>query len=101
MNTPARQFSPTAKSIAAFRDRLTAGARVKCLENTYIPERAGLVATVATPGKTSIRLDAAGATSWMNFPARVRDVVALTRNTITYRIEHRGENTCTWEILES
>lgn len=99
----------TGKSLAAFRDRLTTGTRLRCIENTYIPHRAGLEAIVTKPGKSTVRLQAttstgnieAGGTCWMSPPTRVRDVLAMTEDAITYLIDPatRGDHKATWRIL--
>jgi len=90
----------TGKSIAAFYERMTVGAVVECLENTYIPSRAGMRGTVSRPGKTSIGLAFTGVNGYrMSRPQRVSDVLELTEDTITYRMAEREGHTVTWRIV--
>lgn len=90
---------PTGKSIAAFRDRITIGARLECIENTRVPERIGFTVTVTRPGKTRVNAKGPGGENMIwTFPARVSDVVALTDDAITYRSGRFGD-LITWKVL--
>lgn len=88
------------KSIAAFYERMGVGAQVECIENTYIPSRAGIVGTVLRPGKTSLDLEVAGVRGYqMSTPRRVSDVLEMTDDTIKYNLESRDGHTVTWRIV--
>lgn len=91
----------TGKTIAAFWSRVTDGTRLTCIGNTYRGEEAiGITGTVTKPGKTSIGLSRDdGRSFWIYPPKTVSGVVALTDDTITYRIDKRGDHTATWKIL--
>lgn len=86
----------TGKSIAAFWSRVAFGTRMTCLDNTFHSHRA--TGVVTKPGKTSLRLTTwEGRHFWLNPPKRVSDVIALTHDTITYRIGN-DHHTATWRI---
>lgn len=60
------------------------GAVVECVENTYIPQRAGSVVTITRGGKTVCDARMGGKPFRMSLPTRVRDVVHVTENTATW-----------------
>lgn len=91
----------TRKSIDAFYERWTTGTVVECVENTYIPGRAGVRGAVWRPGKTSIGLAFAGEQGHrVSLPQRVSDVLELTEDAIKYRLPLREGHTVTWRIVE-
>ena len=87
------------KTIDAFFDQIKGGARLTCLANTYNEKAPGISGIVGKAGKTTIMLmrDDSLNTFWLNRPKRVRDVVELTNDTITYKIG-RDEHTATWKV---
>lgn len=93
--TTATAVKITGKNIAAFWARAEVGTQMECVENTYIPSRAGLQVTVTRPGKTTI---GCGRGYNINPPKRVSDVVALTEDSITYKLAHREGHTVTWKF---
>lgn len=92
----------TGKSIAEFWARIETGTVLECTENTCLPERVGQRWTVTRPGKTSIIATMPeGGRARLNPPTRASDVIALTDDSITYKIEHREGHTATWKLVSA
>jgi hypothetical protein len=96
-------IKPTGKAIKAWFDGLEVGTELYRGRNTYCdskpakPYEIGRKYIVSRPGRWSVKLsDTNGNTFWLSPPIRVGDVVALDDDSITYKIEHRGEHTATW-----
>jgi hypothetical protein len=93
----------TAKTIAAFWAQCTEGTRMTCLDNTYNQRAPGTTGIITKSGKASMRLEQEdGRIFWINPPQRVRDIVSLTDDTITYYLGRMDEignlHTATWKI---
>lgn len=93
----------TRKDLEAFKARVQVGTVLRCVENTYSRDvhgvnRAGLLATITGPGVNVMGATADGKPWRWEWPSRLRDVIEVTGNRITYKIG-RGEHTATWEIV--
>lgn len=93
------EITITRKTIDAFWAKVSVGTRLTCLANTYRGEAAvGATGVLEKPGKTSMMLRRDdGKAFWLYPPRTVSGVVALTDDTITYKIG-RDEHTATWKI---
>ncbi len=92
------------KSIAAFYARWAPGAVVECVDHTFRADSIGITATVTnSSNKSYIRMelikDGKPVGSGLTPPKKVSDVVALTEDSITYRIWAGDDNTATWRIV--
>lgn len=85
-------------TLSAFKQRIHAGTVLRCVENTYIPRRAGMLATITKPGVNVFSAEMDGKSYRMEFPTRARDVVSASADQVTYKIG-RDEHTVTWEIV--
>lgn len=90
------------RELAAFKARIQAGTTLVCVENTYSAahgfDRSGLVATIVKAGKNVHDATMNGKTYRMSMPTRASDVVALSEDTITYKVG-RDDHTVTWRIV--
>ncbi len=92
----------TRKTIDAFWSKVAKGTRLVCLANTYRGEDAvGATGVMEKTGKTSMMLrEDDGKTFWLYPPRNVSGVVALTEDTITYKIGNE-DHTATWRIAHA
>lgn len=90
------QMEITRRNIRAFADSLTEGVELHTIRNDYVPARSGLRMVVRDPGVSSIRCETLnevdprieeGASYWLTFPTRVKDVDLLERDRIRYAID--------------
>lgn len=94
----------TGAGIRAFFEQLKYGTVIECQGNSYRLEMGtdltGYRAMVTRPGKTSISLRGMGDDKpfHMSPPSRAGDVLAITADSITYKVG-RGEHTTTWKLV--
>lgn len=70
------------------------GETVECVENTYIPDRAGRRFVIGTVGK-SVWSPSGEGNYRGSFPTRAGDVVSVDETSATWKIG-RGEHTVTY-----
>jgi len=63
------------------------GTLVVCVENTYRPQAAGTQRLITHATKAACSFEHDGRRMWMDLPTRVRDIVALDGNTVTYLLD--------------
>jgi hypothetical protein len=81
-----------------FKRNVHTGTLLRCVGNTYIPDRAGKLATITRAGVGVCDAVMDGKPYRMEWPKRVRDIVSVDPLRITYRIG-RDDHTVTWEIV--
>jgi hypothetical protein len=86
------------RALSAVAERLVVGTRLECLENTYIPSRAGAILTITRQGKRVFDGELGGKTYRMELKPRLR---MLDANTFTHPVGRVNgiEHSVTWRIL--
>jgi len=86
------------KAITAVAERLTPGTAMVCLENTYIPHRAGMVLVIDRQGKRAFDAHLEGEPE-RSFRLELRPGLRMLDQD-TYRAPiGRDDHTATWRIL--
>lgn len=87
-------------TLDTFKRSIRAGDVLVCIENTYIPSRAGQRLHITKAGPTVCFGDMDGKGYRLEWPKRVSDVLEISETRITYRIG-RGEHTVTYEKAQN
>lgn len=91
------------------RELLAGAAVIECTENTYIPNRAGLRLSLSKVGKTvadgeQLTGERAGEPFRLELPLRVKDIVAVSDDAVTYLLDQKLERlkgkTVTYRVIE-
>jgi hypothetical protein len=90
-------------ALAAVRDLFPEGSTIECVQNSYIPRRAGCRLVVTKAGATYREGLLDGSEQFrLRLPARARDIMAFSpdERCITYLIG-REMHTATWREVEA
>jgi len=98
-----------AQRLALWRDTLTPGRRIRCVENTRIPTRAGVIVEILTVGvyyATACCVSdpsgqlVEGATFHLDLPKLARNLHHATADRIRYTLEGPRGGECEWEVID-
>lgn len=86
--------------VEQIRRRFSPGARIRCLENTYIPSHRGETFRVTASGRSKAEAvsEKDGSPYRVTLPTRVRDVLAVYPDRVSFLIDEEG-NYSRWEFL--
>lgn len=102
----------TGKAVRAMALFLCEGMELECIQNDYIPQRAGMRVKITKPGRTSLRVKVTrepaeqvtntkiltvGETYWITPPKSVRDFVRVDAEQLAYRLP--GGEVVRWAVL--